>query len=167
MLRRTAQYTFFFRPEAPFSQWHPSRFEVGGNTFSCAEQFMMHGKALLFRDPEIAARILATAEPREHKALGRKVRGFDDAAWRRAREGIVYDGNRAKFTQSPALLEALLATRGTELVEASPFDRIWGIGLGADHPAASDPSKWRGQNLLGRILTRLRDELIAEGVIRT
>jgi hypothetical protein len=163
MQRATDRYTFFFRPESPFSQWHPSRFVVDGVTFVCAEQFMMHGKARLFDDAEVAAQILAATSPREHKALGRKVRGFDDAVWRRERERIVYDGNRAKFGQDRALLAALLATRGTELVEASPYDRIWGVGLSMDDPAIEDPTSWRGKNLLGRILTRLRDELIAEG----
>jgi ribA/ribD-fused uncharacterized protein len=152
-------FTFFWRPDSPFSQWHPARFEVGGNTFTCAEQFMMHGKAVLFDDPEVAAEILATEDPRNHKALGRKVRGFDDKIWKREREAIVMAGNRAKFGQNDALREALLATAPTELVEASPTDRIWGIGMTSSNPDCLDRTKWRGQNLLGQILTRLRDEL--------
>jgi ribA/ribD-fused uncharacterized protein len=154
-------FTLFWRPDSPFSQWHPARFTVDGRTFGCAEQFMMHGKALLFGDADIAAQILAAAEPRAHKALGRKVRGFDGARWNAAREAVVYAGNRAKFTQNSALLAQLLATRGTRLVEASPMDRIWGIGMGAGHPDATNPAAWRGANLLGEILTRLRDDLIA------
>ncbi len=162
MLRRTDRYTFFFRPSEMFSQWYPSTFVVDGNTFSCAEQFMMHGKAVLFGDAAIAAQILATASPKEHKALGRKVSGFDDKVWKQHREVIVAAGSRAKFTQNPALLRALLDTAPTELVEASPFDRIWGVGMGADDPRIEDPANWRGGNLLGKILTKLRDELIAE-----
>jgi ribA/ribD-fused uncharacterized protein len=162
MLRRTDRFTFFFRPECPFSQWYPARFTVGGHTFSCAEQAMMHGKALLFDDPVIAERILATDVPREHKALGRTVAGFDEAVWRQHREDIVYRASRAKFTQDAELLRLLLDTGRTELVEASPFDRIWGVGLAATNPLIDDPSNWRGKNLLGRILTRLRDELAAE-----
>lgn len=154
-----AGFTFFWRPDSPFSQWHPATFVVDGVTFANAEQFMMYGKAVRFGDHEIAAQILDVADPRAHKALGRKVRGFDDATWKAAREGIVYAGNHAKFTQLPALHAALLATAGTTLVEASPMDRIWGIGLGAEHPDATEPTRWRGQNLLGRILTRLRDDL--------
>jgi ribA/ribD-fused uncharacterized protein len=154
-------FTFFWRPDSPFSQWHACTFVVDGATFACAEQFMMHGKARLFGDDEIAAQILETLDPRTHKALGRKVRGFDDRAWKAAREDIVYAGNRAKFTQNPALLATLLATAGTELVEASPMDRIWGIGMASSNPAAVDRTKWKGQNLLGRILTRLRDDLVA------
>jgi ribA/ribD-fused uncharacterized protein len=158
-------FTFFWRPDAPFSQWHACAFVVDGRRFGCAEQFMMHGKATLFGDAEIAAQILAAPDPRTHKALGRKVRGFDDRVWKRSREDIVYAGNHAKFTQSPALLATLLATAGTELVEASPMDRIWGIGMASSNPAATDRTKWRGLNLLGRILTRLRDDLIAAGAL--
>jgi ribA/ribD-fused uncharacterized protein len=122
---------------------------------------MMHGKALLFDDQEVAAQILAADHPRQHKALGRKVKRFDDAAWKREREAIVRAGNRAKFTQNAELRELLFATQGTTLVEASPYDKIWGIGLAASDPRAQDPAQWKGQNLLGRILTALRDELIA------
>ena len=161
MIRKTDRFTFFFRPEAVFSQWHPARFELGGHVFTCAEQYMMYGKAVLFGDAEIAAEILGATAPKQHKALGRKVRNFDDILWKVRREQIVSDGSRAKFTQNPALQHALLETAGTELVEASPFDRIWGIGLNATDPRAEDPSRWRGQNLLGKILTRLRDELLA------
>lgn len=153
------RFTFFWRQESPFSQWHPSGFVVGGARFTCAEQYMMHGKAVLFGDEEMAARILEAKTPKEHKALGRKVRGFDGARWERERERIVYEGNHAKFTQNPALLEALLATAGTELVEASPLDRIWGVGLSEEDPRIQDPATWRGLNLLGKVLTRLREEL--------
>jgi ribA/ribD-fused uncharacterized protein len=155
------KFTFFFTRESLFSQWYPCLFVVDGQTFCCTEQFMMHGKAVLFEDTEIAAEILVVTEPGKHKALGRKVRGFDDRVWRVHREGIVAAGNRAKFTQNSELLDALLATAGTTLVEASPFDRIWGIGIGASNPAALDRKTWKGKNLLGQILTSLRDELTA------
>ena len=155
------EYTFFFGEASPFSQWHRCTFTVAANHFVCAEQFMMHGKAVLFGDDAIAAELLTVDHPRAHKALGRKVKGFDDQVWKRERENIVMAGNRAKFTQNPALLAALVATRGTELVEASPFDKIWGIGLGASDARAKDPKQWKGQNLLGKILTKLRDELAA------
>jgi len=154
-------FTFFFTEASPFSQWYRCSFTVEGRPFGCAEQFMMHGKALLFGDATTAAKILAADHPREHKALGRKVKPFDDATWRREREAIVLAGNRAKFTQNPALRELLLATAGTTLVEASPYDRVWGIGLAESDPRAKDPAQWRGQNLLGKVLTRLRDELLA------
>ena len=154
-------FTFFFTEKSPFSQWYRCAFTVDGVAFSCAEQFMMHGKAILFGDEEIAKEILVADHPKQHKALGRKVKNFDDVVWKRERENIAMAGSRAKFTQNAELKQLLLDTRGTELVEASPFDRIWGIGLAATSPKAQDPKQWRGQNLLGKILTRLRDELIA------
>ena len=154
-----SEFTFFFTEKSPFSQWFPCAFSVDGVTFNCAEQFMMHGKARLFGDPEVAQKILAAGHPRMHKALGRKVKGFDDAVWKRERLNIVKAGSRAKFTQNPELLAQLLATKGTVMVEASPYDRIWGIGLAATDPRALDRATWRGQNLLGQILTELRDEL--------
>jgi ribA/ribD-fused uncharacterized protein len=154
-------YTFFFTEASPFSQWYRCSFSAGGQAFNCAEQYMMHGKAVLFSDGDTALEILAADHPRQHKALGRKVKGFDDGIWRREREGIVRAGNHAKFTQNPELRELLLATRGTTLVETSPYDRIWGIGLAASDPRAQDARQWKGQNLLGKILTALRDELLA------
>ena len=106
--------------------------------------------------------ILAADHPRQHKALGRKVKPFDVAVWKRECVAIVRAGNHAKFTQNPELLDKLLATKGTTLVEASPYDKIWGIGLAASDPRAKDPAQWKGQNLLGKILTELRDQLLAE-----
>jgi hypothetical protein len=157
------RFTFFYTEASPFSQWHRCAFVVDGHAFTCAEQFMMHGKAVLFGDAEVAAEILAADHPRTHKALGRKVRNFDNNVWLAERERIVRAGNRAKFTQAPALRAALVATAGTTLVEASPFDKIWGVGLAASNPKIHDRATWRGKNLLGVILTRLRDELIAAG----
>ncbi|MCX5746926.1 MAG: NADAR family protein [Proteobacteria bacterium] len=156
-------YTFFFTEASPFSQWYPCSFTmpVDGPVFTCAEQYMMYGKAMLFGDHAVAAKVLAAAHPREHKALGRAVAPYDEHAWRVHRERIVMDGNRAKFTQDAALRAALIATAGTLLVEASPYDKIWGIGLAATDPRALDPAQWRGQNLLGKVLTSLRDELSA------
>lgn len=155
-------YTMFFTEQSVFSQWYPCTFTVSDHSFNCAEQYMMYGKALLFDDAATAQLILLAPHPREHKALGRKATGFIDSVWKREREAIVTVGNRAKFTQNSALREQLVATRGTTLVEASPYDRIWGIGLAANDPRAQDASQWRGQNLLGKILTSLRDELIAQ-----
>jgi ribA/ribD-fused uncharacterized protein len=152
-------FTFFFTEASPFSQWYRCSFREGELQFNCAEQYMMHGKAMLFGDAATAHKILEADHPRQHKALGRKVKPFDDVVWRRERERIVTAGSRAKFSQNPELRELLLATRGTTLVEASPFDKIWGIGLGAGDPRAQHPEQWKGQNLLGKILTALRDEL--------
>lgn len=152
-------YTFFWKSHSPFSQWHPCSFVVKGVHFNCAEQYMMYRKALTFKDADIAAQVLSQFSPKIQKALGRKVRRFDADIWEQQREQVVYEGNLAKFDQNPHLRHALFETGDTQLVEASPVDCIWGIGLTADHPDACHPDKWRGQNLLGKILTRVRDDL--------
>lgn len=154
------RFTFFW--DGSFSQWAASPFRVGTLSFTHAEQFMMHGKAVLFGDYETAAAILAATTPREQKHLGREVKNFIPEAWELFREGVVYTGSYAKFTQNPDLCAALLATRGTTLVEASPYDRIWGIGLKEDDPRARDRSQWQGLNLLGKILTGVREQIAFE-----
>lgn len=141
-----------------FSQWHPSKFEIDGIEFTHAEQYMMWAKAKLFGDEETAVAILAAKHPREQKKLGREVTSYSESKWVMEREKIVYKGNYAKFTQNPEMLSELLSTTGV-LVEASPYDTIWGIGLGMLNSDAMNPSKWRGINLLGKILTQLRDDL--------
>ena len=123
---------------------------------------MMAEKARLFGDSETRAKILASDSPREHKALGRQVRGFDQALWERERLAIVIRGNLAKFGQDPDLRRALLATGDRLMVEASPIDRIWGVGLRADDPRVHDPKSWRGLNLLGEALVAVRTQLSAE-----
>lgn len=155
----TKTMVLFWQPPAAFGQWTPSQFEVDGVTYGCAEQFMMAEKARLFGDEATRAKILATDSPRQHKALGREVAGFVQAVWDRECLEIVVRGNRAKFTQNPDLRAALLATGDKLLVEASPLDRLWGVGLRADDPRIHDPAKWRGKNLLGEALMRVRAEL--------
>ncbi|TDT95317.1 hypothetical protein EDD99_7142 [Streptomyces sp. 846.5] len=141
------------------SQWWPSVFEVDGVAYASAEHWMMAGKARLFGDEESVPGILAARTPAEAKKRGRLVRGFDDAAWTAARFELVVDGNVAKFGQDPALREYLLGTRGRVLVEASPVDRVWGIGLAADDERAGNPARWRGLNLLGFALMEARERL--------
>jgi len=153
-------FTFFWKSR--LSQWHHAPFVVGGVSFTHAEQFMMYAKALLFGDRDAADRILKAPTPREQQAIGRTVRGFDEAVWMLFREGVVYAANHARFSQNPEQRELLLATKGTTLVEASPHDQVWGIGLAADDPRASDRSQWRGLNLLGQALTRVREALLWE-----
>ena len=141
------------------SQWLPSPFAVDGHEFATAEHYMMWRKAILFGDTAMAPRILAAPHPRAAKDLGGKVAGFDQATWNEHRVPIVVDGNLAKFGRHPEF-GAFLAGTGTRvLVEASPMDRIWGIGLAADDPAAADPGRWRGLNLLGFALMQVRDTL--------
>jgi ribA/ribD-fused uncharacterized protein len=142
-----------------FSQWWPCRFTVDGAEYSSAEQFMMAGKARVFADEEVLGQIMAAKDPDEVKSLGRRVRHFEQAVWERARFDIVCAGNVAKFGQDEQLRKYLLASAPAVIVEASPVDTIWGIGLAASAPAARDPRTWRGLNLLGFALMRARAEL--------
>ena len=144
-----------------FSQWFPTPFEVDGVNYASAEHFMMAGKARLFDDAQTLERILIAATPADAKQLGRQVQGFDGAHWDAACFDIVVRGNLAKFGQHPALGEFLMATGEQVLVEASPVDRIWGIGLAAEDKKASQPEKWRGLNLLGFALMEVRSALLA------
>ena len=153
-------FTFFWKHR--LSQWHRAPFVAGGVAFTHAEQYMMYAKAMLFGDRDAAARILAAETPREHQAVGREVRGFDESVWALFREGIAFAGNYARFGQNPDQRELLFSTRRTTLVEASPHDRVWGIGLAADDPRAADRSQWLGLNLLGEALTRVREALLWE-----
>lgn len=141
------------------SQWWPARFTVDGVTYPTAEHWMMAGKARLFGDEEIVPRILKSRTPAEAKKLGRLVRGFDEARWAEARFELVTQGSVAKFGQDEALLAYLLGTGQRVLVEASPLDRVWGIGLAADSELAGDPARWRGLNLLGFALMEARARL--------
>lgn len=143
------------------SQWYPSPFTVDGVSYPTAEHWMMTAKARLFGDDAMADRIPAVATPAEAKKLGRLVRGFDDTTWDAHRFDLVVDGNVAKFSSTPALRDYLLGTRSRVLVEASPRDRIWGIGLSASHVDAADPARWRGRNLLGFALMEARARLAA------
>lgn len=146
-----------------FSQWFPAPFEVGGVRYLTAEHWMMAEKARIFGDDAARDRIVACAHPAEAKALGRAVRGFDDATWASQRFEIVVSGSVAKFSQHPALRAYLLATGDKVLVEASPRDTVWGVGLGKDNPAVHDPRTWRGANLLGFALMRAR-QILAGGL---
>lgn len=158
-MRRIGNIAAFFGAADVFSNWHQCCFAYHEVAFNSVEQFMMYAKALLFDDHATAAAILASASPREQKRLGRSVRGFDDARWVQVRESIMFVGCREKFRQNEAFLTALRATGTSILVEASPYDRIWGVGLGEHDPRIADPSAWQGLNLLGKALMRVRDLL--------
>lgn len=130
--------------------------------FTSAEQWMMYCKAMLFIDLEIADEVMKTEDPRSIKELGRRVRRFNEDTWTVYRWRFVYQGNKYKFTQDERLKKALCETQGTTLVEASPYDKIWGIGLRSSDPRALSRSTWQGKNLLGEILTELRMKLMGE-----
>lgn len=142
-----------------FSQWWSSPFEVDGVRYVTAEHWMMARKAELFGDDEALADVLACEHPGEAKKIGRRVRNFDPTVWGANCSAIVTEGNVAKFGQDSALREYLLGTGDRVLVEASPRDRIWGIGMGKNNPAAQDPRQWRGKNLLGFALMQAREQL--------
>jgi ribA/ribD-fused uncharacterized protein len=158
-MRRVDNLTAFFGADDVFSNWHPCRFSYHDVHFTSVEQFMMFAKAKLFDDEQSASKILATDDPMTQKMIGRKVASFDLARWELRRESIVFVGCREKFSQNPGLRSILLATAPTELVEASPYDLIWGIGLGERDARIADRQQWRGRNLLGITLMRVRDAL--------
>jgi ribA/ribD-fused uncharacterized protein len=143
------------------SQWWPAPFEIDGKIYPTAEHYMMAAKARLFGDDEMARQILATARPGAAKALGRQVAGFDEATWKAQRYAIVVRAGLAKFEQHSGLRDFLLQTGHRVLVEASPIDLVWGIGLAADDERAERPAQWRGQNLLGFALMDVRATLRA------
>jgi ribA/ribD-fused uncharacterized protein len=149
--------------EACFSQWwgaHP--FIVDGVQYRTAEHYMMAEKARVFHDEATRTEILAAKTPAQAKALGRKVLGFDEHTWSEMRFDVVVKGNLAKFTQHVTLREFLSATKKQILVEASPADCVWGIGLARSDEFAQRPSKWRGENLLGFALMKVRNALTAD-----
>ncbi len=165
---KTFDFTFFWGHTPPkdgsinkscFSQWFELGFEIEGTRYPTTEHWMMAGKARLFEDEEMLQEILVAPDPKSAKALGRKVRNFDKDVWDSNCVEIVKQGNVAKFKQNPDHFELLKSTAGTILVEAAPRDRIWGIGMGAANEKASDPLQWRGRNLLGFVLTEVREEL--------
>lgn len=166
----TPEYLFFWGHTAGggtvgkecFSQWYPAPFELEGTRYPTAEHFMMAQKARLFGDAATEAKILRAAGPDAAKKLGREVAGFDEDRWVSRRFDLVVAGNVAKFSQAPHLRDVLLGTGSRVLVEASPTDRIWGIGLAAESPLASDPLSWRGLNLLGFALMIARARLRGE-----
>jgi ribA/ribD-fused uncharacterized protein len=142
-----------------FSQWYQAAFEIEGISYATAEHFMMAEKAKLFGDQNTYQKILYAKDPGAAKALGREVAGFDETIWTKHRFDIVVKANYAKFTQHEALKQFLITTGQKILVEASPMDRIWGIGLSANDNNANNPNAWQGLNLLGFALMVVRENL--------
>ena len=160
------KYTFFWN--GPASQWHYSLFVIGNVAYNCAEQYMMAEKARLFKDKEAEQAIMQLSNPRYQKAIGRMVKGFSQAIWEKVEENgkpycwnVVYKGNLEKFKQNRNMKDWLFSTADTLLVEASPYDKVWGIGLGEDDPKCQDPKHWQGKNWLGEVVTAVREELFS------
>lgn len=162
------KYVFFWghRPQKDgsvgkgcFSQWWPSSFELEGVTYASAEHYMMAEKARLFGDEATRQAILKAASPAEAKKLGAQAFGFVEEIWLQHRYQIVVRGNLARFTQNSEIGEFLRRTGERVLVEASPVDRIWGIGLAEEDPRCQHPDQWCGLNLLGFALMEVRGQL--------
>lgn len=145
--------------KACLSQWYPCQFLVDGVMYNCAEQFMMAEKARVFGDEETLNLILQATAPDVIKQLGRQVRNFDAAVWDKAALRAVFRANLHKFGQDKSLRQFLLATGKTVLVEASPYDTIWGIGLNRQEAEKVSPDSWKGKNQLGFTLMMVRDIL--------
>jgi ribA/ribD-fused uncharacterized protein len=184
---KNEKYTFFNDISSPFSQWYKSSFECTAfliegigqgmeyeikrkdilkefnynnhKIFTSVEQFVMYHKAMIFLDRDSGKKILNTNDVFKINELGMQVKNYDESVWKYFRSKVVYEGNKAKFTQNENLKKFLLATKGTTLVEAAPNDSIWGIGLSENDSRALRRETWLGKNLLGEILTYLRTEI--------
>ncbi len=164
-LKKSNKYIFFWQAnnevvdKSCFGQWRNSVFKVDAEEYFCAEQYMMAQKAGIFGDKEIEMKIMNSSTPKEIKALGRKVKNFDQKIWDKVKYSVVLNGNYYKFTQNKEMRDFLLSTEDKILVEASPLDKIWGIGIAESSELSTVPNKWKGQNLLGFALMEVRDEL--------
>lgn len=157
---QSTDFLFFYRTAHPFSNFHPSTFVVDGRAFETAEQYIMWRKATEFGDHASAEAILQAKTPAECKKLGRRVKGFDDPHWAQLREQVAFDAVWHKFRNNRKLRDVLLETGDLILVEASPSDRIWGIGYSEQH-AWEHRHQW-GLNILGQALMRVRERLRQE-----
>lgn len=161
------EFIYFWGPEengeeitrACLCQWYYAPFTVEGVVYPTTEHYMMAEKARLFADEAMRERIITAPEPADAQMLGRHVKQYDEATWQRHRFSIVVAGNLAKFSQNPRLLAYLLGTGNKVLVEASPLDAIWGVGMMEQDPAITTPAKWKGLNLLGFALMDVRYQL--------
>lgn len=142
------------------SQWYSSAFEDNSTVFKTAEHYMMYHKAIYFGESVIANKILESKSPGEAKNLGRTIGSFIDSEWELVRFQIVVHGNFLKFTQNPELGRFLINTNERVLVEASPIDLIWGVGLSVDDERINDVKQWKGDNLLGYALMKVRNLLV-------
>ncbi len=142
-----------------FSQWFPFKFEEEGIEYKTAEHYMMAGKAKLFNDDKILEEILKSETPNQAKSLGRKVKNFDSKIWDEQKYEIVKRANFLKFSQNQKFKDFLLSTNNKILVEASPYDTVWGIGMLETDSKAQNPSLWNGENFLGFALMEVRDLL--------
>jgi ribA/ribD-fused uncharacterized protein len=154
---------FYFFWSGPFSQWAMVDITIDGKIYNCNEQYMMSQKALFFDDRESYNDIMKSDDPAEQKAIGRKIKNFDKEKWEKVARDIVYAANYAKFTQSFDMLLKLYLTEDKIIVEASPEDIVWGIGLRATDRRALDTKQWKGTNWLGEAIMKVRKKIDEEG----
>lgn len=140
------------------SMSYPSAFRVDADYNSC-QQFLSAQKALLFSDIDSHSRIMDTTNPYEQWRYGREIKNFDKAQWDAVAETIAYRAYFARFSQNPYFHKLLLKTQDKIIAEANPFDCIWGIGLDTKNPDFLDVNKWKGRNLLGKVIMRVRSDL--------
>ncbi|KLI13058.1 NADAR family protein [Brachyspira hyodysenteriae] len=145
--------------KSSLSQWYIKDFRDNDLVFNCMEKYMMYNKALLFDDKDIANEILNNNQPKAIKELGRKVKNFNDELWDKMKYKIVFTGNYYKFSQNTDLRNFLISTKNKVLVEASPYDKVWGIKMKYDDENIENPFYWKGENLLGFALMEVRDEI--------
>jgi ribA/ribD-fused uncharacterized protein len=152
----------FHNPDEQYgflSNWYLSDFSVDGVSFSSMEQYMMYQKAVVFKDKDIASKILKTDDVERIKEYGRQVSNYNDTVWNGVRQIVIYKGLLEKFKQNEKLKKALLDTGDDILAECAVSDKVWGIGLSMKDSNKNDIKAWRGQNLLGFALMLVRDEL--------
>lgn len=155
--RETDTHLYFLR--GVLSNFEKCYIKYKGHLFATTEQAFMWEKAVFFNDQESANKIIKEENPAKAKKLGREVKNFDDSKWSKVCYEIMYKINYEKYFQNTRLKNILLNTGDKVLVEANPRDRRWAIGLPAEDDRVLDESQWQGENLLGKVLMQVRDEL--------
>jgi ribA/ribD-fused uncharacterized protein len=156
-MKETATHIYFWG--SYLSNWYKCSFKDDYFTYPSSEAYLMGHKALLFNDRDSAEKIVQTNDPKKQKALGRQVKGFNDTLWNQHKFDIMVKGLVLKFGQNECLKRQLVATGDKILVEGSPYDKIWGVGLHYEDALILDEKTWKGENLLGKDLMEARNQL--------
>jgi ribA/ribD-fused uncharacterized protein len=158
-MKITDTHLFFYKTKECFSNFYKAQFVYMDKTFPTSEHAFMWAKAKYFDAHDYADKILETPDPMDAKYLGRLVPNYKEDVWDTVREEFMFQACLAKFSQNEGCKSCLLGTGDRILVEASPTDKIWGIGLDENNPEIYITERWQGRNLLGIVLMRVRDEL--------
>lgn len=156
-MKETSTHIYFWGTY--LSNWYKCSFKDGQFSYPSSEAYLMAHKALLFGDTASANKIVKTSDPKEQKALGRLVKGFNEALWNQHKFNIMVQGLLLKFEQNEGLKKQLLATGTKILVEGSPHDKIWGVGLHYNDELILNEKNWKGENLLGKALMEVRNQI--------